>query len=445
MKKRLLSILLCLVLLLAAIPSLAAPSIEEEARFRAPAISALQALRENWSNTVPSGKTYPDDVAGLYVTDDYKAAVVLVRGATTARKEEIRALVTNPEVIVFKSAKYSYNELEAIKNEIDTDGTFELVSRSVGELETENAVMVEVYYGGKAAAKMYFKKYGDKVKVTEGDRYTIFMEPDMATVNEAWLRETFPKLRSMETTDTRFVFASAPKVTKTRAVLNKKGESLTLYRFETEKDMQKANAMIKGCTLVYGGKTVYADSKFPVTYYSNTKDNTIALYCGADSEVNTIIIKTFQTAGTFGGYFDARHAITGPDGMDIAAPQTEDISLKTMKERADSVYIATVTRVPSWKGHSVNGSYALDVKETIRGIERTTLKLSELWPGVMIEGRSYVVCVKHVSTQNGATKLLLADRVYKSAFEIDDKGYALPIRDYGMKAPVKLEEFLKVL
>ncbi len=271
----------------------------------------------------------------------------------------------------------------------------------------------------------------------------ILLPPDAASINESWLKHTFPKLRSMETTETRFVFASAPKVVKTRAVLNKKGESLTLYRFETEKDLQKANAMIQGNTLVYGGKTVYVDTLFPATYYIHPEGKAIALYCGSDKAVDEKLKKTYEAAGSFGGYFDARQAITAPDGMDIAAPQTEDVILKTIKERADSVYIATVTRVPSWNGHSVNGSYALDVEKTVRGIERTTLKLSELWPGVMIEGRSYVVCVKHVATENGATKLQLADRLYYSTFEINDKGYVLPIREYGMKAPVKLDTFLK--
>ena len=274
----------------------------------------------------------------------------------------------------------------------------------------------------------------------------ILLPPDAASINESWLRTTFPKLRSMETKETRFIFASAPKVTKTRAVLNKKGESLTLYRFETEKDMQKANAMIKGNTLVYGGKTVYVDTLFPATYYIHPEGKAIALYCGSDKAVDEKLKKTYEAAGSFGGYFDARHGITAPDGMEIVAPQMGyPENLKQIKEETDSVYIATVTRVPSWNGHSVNGSYALDVEKTVRGIERTTLKLSELWPGVMIEGRSYVVCVKHVATENGATKLQLADRLYYSAFEINDKGYVLPIRDYGMNAPVKLETFLKSL
>ena len=443
MKKRLLSIFLCLVLLLAAIPSLAAPSIEERARLQGPASEALQKLMTVWGTDRP-GAQYPDDVAGMYITDNYKAAVVLVRGATTARKNEIRALVTKPEVIVFKSAKYSYNELSAIADQIDSDGSFELVWWGVGEYETENAVMVGVYYGGKAAAQKYFKGYGDQVKVLESERESLLIEPPGgADLNESWLKNTFPKLQSMETTQTRFVFASAPKVTKTRAVLNKKGESLTLYRFETEKDLQKANAMIKSNTLVYGGKTVYVDTLFPATYYFSA--DTIALYCGADYGVHTKLIQTFQAAGSFGGYFSQRHGITAPDGVVIIARQMEDINLKTIRKRADSVYIATVTGSPSWNGSSVNGSYALTVEKTVRGIERATLKLSELWPGVMIAGRSYVVCVKHAATENGATKLQLADRLYYSAFEINDKGYVLPIREYGMEAPVKLETFLKSL
>lgn len=259
-----------------------------------------------------------------------------------------------------------------------------------------------------------------------------------------WLRTSFPKLRSVEETKTRFVFASAPEVVKTRAVLNKAGESLTVYRFAAVKDAEKCKAMIKGSTLVYGGKTVYADSKFPVTYYANTEAKVIILYCGVDKKVDEVLKKTYTVAGNYGGYFDARHSIAIPGEADeIASPQTEDIDLNVLKQRADSVYVATVTGAPSWKGHTVNGSYALTVKETVRGIERTTLKLSGVWPGVMIEGRTYVVCIKHVSTENGATRLLLADQVYKSVFEIDGKGNVLPICEYGMKAPVKLEKFLK--
>ena len=448
MKKRLLSIFLCLVLLLAAIPSLAAPSIEERARLQGPASEALQKLMTVWGTDRP-GAQYPDDVAGMYITDNYKAAVVLVRGATTARKNEIRALVTKPEVIVFKSAKYSYNELSAIADKIDSDGSFELVWWGVGEYETENAVMVGVYYGGKAAAQKYFKGYGDQVKVLESERESLLIEPPGgADLNESWLKNTFPKLQSMETTQTRFVFASAPKVTKTRAVLNKKGESLTLYRFETEKDLQKANAMIKGNTLVYGGKTVYVDTLFPATYYIHPEGKAIALYCGADTAVDKKLRETYEVAGTYGGYFDDRYTIVSADGSSIATPPKDEMppaSIKALSKKADSVYMVKVKKAPTWgKDIDVRGSYELEVTKNIKGIAYTSFRLMD-WPGVMHEGRSYVLFIRHTAVQSGGTRIICADGVHHSTFEINDKGYVLPIREYGMKAPVKLDKFLKSL
>ncbi len=449
MKQRLLSMLLCLVLLFAAIPSLAAPSIEERARLQGLASEALQELMKIWDDTMPAGKRYPDDVAGLYITDNYKAAVVLVRGATAVRKNEIRALVTKPEVIVFKSAKYSYNELSAIGDQIDSDGSFELVWWGVGEYETENAVMVGVYYGGKLAAQKYFKGYGDKVKVLESERESLLIEPPGgADLNEAWLRNTFPKLRSMESTETRFVFASAPKVTKTRAVLNKKGESLTLYRFETEKDLQKVNAMIKGNTLVYGGKAVYVDTLLPATYYIYPEGKAIALYCGADTAVDKKLKETYEVVGIYGGYFDDRHKIVSADGSSTATPSRYELppaNIKALSKRADSAYVVKVKRVPAWgEGVDIKGSYELEVTQNIKGAAHTSFRLMD-WPGVMHEGRSYVIFIRHIATQNGSTRIIYGDGVYHSTFEIDDHGYVLPIREYDMKAPVKLEKFLKGL
>ncbi|HWR23569.1 MAG TPA: hypothetical protein VN366_08840 [Feifaniaceae bacterium] len=450
MKKRLLSIVLCLLLFLSAIPSLAAPSIDERARLQGPASEALQELMKIWDKTAPTGKRYPDDVAGLYITDDYKAAVVLVRGATTARKNEIRTLVTKPEVIVFKSAKYSYNELAAIADQIDSDGSFELVWWGVGQHEKENAVMVGVYYGRKAVAQKYFKKYGDKVKVEESERAIVGNELDFAVMNETWMKNTFPKLRSMETTETRFVFASAPKVTKTRAVLNKKGESLTLYRFETEKDMQKANAMIKGNTLVYGGKTVYVDTLFPATYYFSA--DTIALYCGSDAAVDRKLLETYEIAGEYGGYFDNRNFFD-PPGVDplVVDPPREGVqlppeSIKELLARTDGIYIVKIQSVPVWNGRDYNptGKYALEVTRNIQGISRKGFSL-QAYPDVMRMGRSYVLFIRNIATGNGAASIRIADSAYQSTFEIDDRGYVLPIREYGMKAPVKLEKFLKNL
>lgn len=454
MKKRWLSIILCMLMLLSALPatSLAASGSKEEARMQALSLAsdALQTLMAAWKKTSNPGLEYPDDVAGLYITDDQKAAVVLVRGATEARKNEIRALVPNPAVLVFKSAKYSYNELEIIKdNNIDSDGTFELVSWGVGQYEKDNAVMVEVYYGGKAAARRYFAQYGDKVKVTEGERHTLpIMPPSAADRNESWLRHAFPKLRSLETTQTRFVFASAPEVVKTRAVLNKKGESLTIYRFETEKDTLKANAMIKGNTLVYGGKTVYVDTLFPATYYVYTEGMAIALYCGADEAVNGKLQETYAVAGGYGGYFDKRYEFISPYGNDIVTPPKDEIppaSIKALLKQTDGIYIVKVAKAPAWgKGTDVTGAYELEVTQNIKGVVRASFKLDDL-PGVMYAGRSYVLFTLNIAMQGGGTRIICADWVHHSAFEIDDRGYVLPIREYGMKAPVKLAAFLRKL
>ena len=445
--KRWISVLLFLLVLLFAVPSLAA---EQDSLWGA-ASETIQQLMEAWDIDQPGGK-YPDDVAGLYVMGGDKAAVVLVYGVTEARKNEIRALVTKPEVIVFKSAKYSCNELTAIADTIDSDGSFELVGWWVGDYETENAVMVEVYYGGKAAAKAYFKKHGDKVKVVEGERNTLLLEaPDAASRNEAWLKNIFPKLRSLETTETRFVFASAPKVTKTRAVLNKKGESLTLYRFETEKDVQKCAAMIKGNTLVYGGKTVYVDTLFPATYYIHPEGRAIALYCGSDAAVNKKLLETYSIAGEYGGYFDNRNFFD-PPGVDplVVNPPRETAplppeSIKELLARTEGIYLVKVKSAPTWNGRNYDTeNYSLEVTRNIRGSSREGLSL-EAYPDVMRAGRSYVLFVRTAAIRGKAASIYMADWTYQSAFEINDRGDVLPIREYGMKAPVKLEKFLKGL
>ena len=285
----------------------------------------------------------------------------------------------------------------------------------------------------------------------DDDAATLFATGEWFARSEKWLRSNFPKLRSMETIETRFVFSSAPEVVKTRAVLNKAGESLTLYRFKTDKDVQKCLAMIKGNTLGYGRKTVYVDTLFPATYYADGR--VIALYCGADAAVDKKLMDTYEVAGGYGGYFDKRDEAALPESAEyldtlIISPPQERPAPKNLKEllkRADSVYIAKVSKVPEWgKGTEINGLYELEVTKNIRGIARTTIRLRD-WPGVMYAGRTYVLYVQHVENELGGTDIIYADTKYHSTFELDDRGYVLPIREYGMKAPVKLEKFLKGL
>ncbi len=289
---------------------------------------------------------------------------------------------------------------------------------------------------------------GCVVEVEDDDAVTLF-----ATNADdlGWIVSRFSSARDFETTKTRFVFASAPEVTKTRAVLNKKGESLTLYRFDSVKEMQKCAAMIKGNTLVYGGKTVYVDTLFPATYYIHPEGNTIALYCGSDEAVNKELLETCSIAGEYGGYFDNRNFFD-PPGADplVVNPPRETTSLppaniKELLARTEGIYVVKVKSAPTWNGRNYDTeNYSLEVTRNIRGISREGLSL-EAYPDVMRAGRSYVLFVRTAATRGKAASIYMADWTYQSAFEIDDRGYILPIREYGMKAPVKLEKFLKGL
>lgn len=273
----------------------------------------------------------------------------------------------------------------------------------------------------------------------------------MGKKDEDWLRETFPKLRSTETTQTRFVFAPAPEVTKTCAVLNKKGESLTIYRFDTAGALETCKAMIQGIALVYGGKTVYADTRFPVTYYYNGAENTIALYCGADKNVNNKL-SGYTIAGNFGGYFQSRNMIAVGDYiyLDIAKwdeGYLEPNSIERVLKLADIVCIGKVKKAPSIpeKGEGLGfGTYEVEVTQAILGKVHKTIKLPGQ-PSVMREGRTYVLFLEKQQHANDAASLGLAESYYRSVFEINDCGDVLPIREYGMKAPVRLEKFLKGL
>lgn len=265
--------------------------------------------------------------------------------------------------------------------------------------------------------------------------------------NETLLKALFPKLRSMESKETRFVFASAPVAVKTRAVFKGKGETLTFFRVGTHQALNACVAMMRGNSLVYGSKTVYVDTSFPATYYYNVSENIVALYCGAEEAVDKILTEhAFVAAGGIGGYFAPRYRFTAPDGTVILTPPKGDgeypDTLKALWNAADSIYLVKVMGAPKWDGAVVTGRYDLLVAQNIKGIERTRFFFGD-YPGVMLVNRSYVMFVRHVGTDSGSTRILFADEVHHPAFEVDDRGYVLPIRAYGMKAPVKLAAFLR--
>ncbi len=433
MYKRFFSAILCALFLFAAFP------VDALAASVPPPVSddVMEAV------SVLSGLNTAADSGGVYLTENATKVVVLLIKATEARKNEIRAMVKNPDILVFQNAKYSYTELmNMFSKGSGTNGKFELIGTGV-DIQN-NCVVVEVYYGGEAAARAYYKKYGDRVKVVGADALPKGDEYDpIEGSSVAWLKEVFPAAKEITTTDIRFVFSGAPKVTKTRAVLNKQGESLTLYRFANKKDYEKCKAMIRGTSLVYGGNVVYVDTEFATTYFYNKNSNMLALYCGATRSVfETLQDRNFHPAGGLGGFFARRNGVIYKDATTRVDPNenTPDTP-KALAKISSAVVRAIVKSAPSGLKE---GAYTLELRESIRGKLGGTITVTAM-PGVMEKGKSYIVFLKEQAVSGGKKALVLTDNAYFSVFELTDKGYVLPVREYGMTKPVTQTAFIKGL
>lgn len=138
-------------------------------------MSSSRELAEAWS-----AGGYPDDVGGVFYDSATGKCGVLLLSPTDAREEEIRALVSEPDSLFFVSCAYSYNELLAIRQEID--GVYaangEIVGTGVGWKSDEKGVSgfgesgyemrvtvfaLDAYYDKYAA--LFTEKYGEKVYV----------------------------------------------------------------------------------------------------------------------------------------------------------------------------------------------------------------------------------------------------------------------------------------
>lgn len=388
-----------------------------------------------------SGLDTEKDFGGVYLTENATKVVVLLVKATEARRNEIRAMVKNPDILVFKAAKYSVKELQAVFDQIDSNGKFEWTTYGIDIMK--GCVSVTVYYGGEAAAREYFKRFGDKVQVVGSDFVPKLDEYDAIEVtNEAWIKEVFPDAKEFTTTNTHFVFSGAPKVTKTRAVLNKFGESLTLYRFANKKDYEKCKAMVRGTSLVYGGNVVYVDTEFASTYFYNENSNMLALYCGSTQRIfGRLEDRNFFPAGRLGGFFARRNSVIYKDGTIRVEPDgnTPDTP-KALAKLSSAVVRGIVKSAPAG---AKEGAYTLELRESIRGKLSGTITVTAM-PGVMEKGKSYIVFLKE-QLSGGKKTLVLTDNAYFSAFELNDKGYVLPIREYGMTKPVTQTAFIKGL
>lgn len=130
-------------------------------------IAAISALHQAWKDSA-GNIVYPEDYAGAYL-DENQQAVVCIVNLSTAREDELKALVLNAR-IKFKTAKYSYQELKRIQEEIGQDKNAPLTvpdALGVGLDERNNVIEITVNIADEAAARPYYEeKYGDRITVT---------------------------------------------------------------------------------------------------------------------------------------------------------------------------------------------------------------------------------------------------------------------------------------
>jgi len=125
-------------------------------------VPAIQ-LIEQWRNM-----NFPDDYGGFYIetiNGANKYTIILVN-VTESRENEIRALVSNPDSVIFKNGTYSYYDLLAaqlaIRNDLQLDGM--IISCGIGTRENRLVVGVEPS-AFESISNICWQKYGGIVIV----------------------------------------------------------------------------------------------------------------------------------------------------------------------------------------------------------------------------------------------------------------------------------------
>ena len=272
----------------------------------------------------------------------------------------------------------------------------------------------------------------------------------LQTANEAFLRKTFPKLRGMLSMRTPFVFRDAPSCMLTRATIGKSGELLILYRFESTDDLCACASMLIGSTLQYRGKTVYPATLLPTTWYVKAEENLLALYCGADWDVDRFLTRSagFQVGGGFGGYFDERNTLDYNGYTMVAVAKLEKNATFPLSELRQAPLIcvgrieSVSTRDVEWQGWPW-GIYDVAVESVCMGAISGSghIRVMIERGAVLTTGRRYVFCLD----VNQFVGLYWLAGGNDSLFELGDCGNVLPVREYGMKKAVKLSSFLRAV
>ncbi len=131
------------------------------------------------------GDIRPDYITGVWSTDGglYNLTFGICADAdVNAVKEEILSLVKDDKSVSFAVQKYSYNELNAINDELlayfpspENDVDYGLIS--LGVYEMENMVQIGILEARKddpvtaSFVKEITEKYGDAVRITYGENY----------------------------------------------------------------------------------------------------------------------------------------------------------------------------------------------------------------------------------------------------------------------------------
>lgn len=154
----------------------AAPAPEDNSR----AMIAQSKIYDGWETDEETYlPIYPDGVGGLFIgTDNYLTVSLSVDDQ--ALKDSVLSLSGDPEIVKFTTASYSYNELLAVLDDINSNwGSLNFSLASCGIIEEENYVGVNVAGGDFETAKAYFaEKYGAKVDVHSGEYVFLDLDED---------------------------------------------------------------------------------------------------------------------------------------------------------------------------------------------------------------------------------------------------------------------------
>jgi len=278
--------------------------------------------------------------------------------------------------------------------------------------------------------------------------------------------EALGKVYHTEGKSGRFGFSAGPRTNMTRHWLDRQGrEAVVLYTFTREKDYQAALDMILDCGLSWRGSVAYPNSVLPSTWFGRETSISVLRYEGTDEAV----LRELQRQGyrVLGGYFASyapgrgypfrEEELNNPDSvwnhaLDKSLVEQPDTKLADLLAESPMVCVARVKKVPAWeksmtireyRDKQERWRYEIEILENIRNCPGKTMKLRDLDPGVLEEGRTYVLFLQ--KQEDGGVTLNWIAEDNPAALEVDDRGYVLPARKLGMNRLVSLENYIRTL